>query len=383
MPPEQACFAGQTEAVADQLTTTWPQVLAWRMRRHLHDPVGEVDVADIVERLCGIQAQVPSAAALAIGVRQQKPVPDAMGRALHDGDLVRTWAMRGTLHLLPPAEAGAYLALVGAARPWERGSWQRTFGMSPDEIVALTDAVVDVLDGRVLTREQLVDGLADRLGRPDLTEQLRSGWGAVLKPVAWQGALCHGAADGTRVTFGRPDQLVPGWGGVPDLPDAARIVIPAYLRAYGPATVERFDAWLTRGISKKATLRGWFADLEDLLATVDVDGASAFLLAEDVAGLAATSPTTAVRLLPGFDQYVLGPGTAATEIISPERRAEVSRTAGWISPVLVVGGRVAGVWEAADGAPQVMPFAEAEPVPPEALATEVDRLTSVMAALAA
>jgi Winged helix DNA-binding domain len=365
--------------VVTQLKTTWPQVLAWRMRRHLLDPVGQAAVPDIVRRLCGVQAQVPSAAELAIAVRQKDPVPGAVDRALADGTLMRTWAMRGTLHLLPPDEAGAYLALVAAARTWEKGSWQRAFGVSPSEMEALGEAVTDVLADGVLTREELVGAVAARLGRADLEEQLRSGWGAVLKPVAWQGRLCHGPADGNRVTFGRPDLLLPGWTGVPEPEDAAQIAIPAYLGAYGPATIERFDAWLTRGASKKAALRGWFASLGDRLVEVEVDGEPAYLVADDADELAQATPSSTVRLLPGFDQYVLGPGTAATEIIPPERRAEVSRTAGWISPVVVAGGRVAGVWELSGDDVQVHLFDEAGPVPARALDAEVKRLAGLLA----
>jgi hypothetical protein len=335
----------QTGQVAGKLETTWSQVLAWRMRRHLLDPVEQIEAVDVVRRLCGVQAQVLAAAALAIGVRQTDPVPGAIDRALSDGQLMRTWAVRGTLHLLTPHDAGAYLALTGAGRIWERGSWVRTFGVTPDEMVRLTEAVAEILDDQVLTREQLVAELADRLGRPDLEGELRSGWGAVLKPVAWQGVLCHGPAKGNRDTFARPDRLLPAWKGLPEPDEAAQVAIPAYLGTYGPATIERFDAWLTRGTSRKAMLRGWFAALGDRLVTVDVEGTSAYLLAEDLDELAGTAPTTAVRLLPGFDQYVLGPGTAATEIIAPERRGEISRAAGWISPVVVAGGRVAGVWD--------------------------------------
>lgn len=371
----------QTDPMTAELATTWPQVLAWRMRRQLLDPVEQPEAPEVVRRLGGVQAQVLSAAALAIGVRQTDPVPDAVSRAVGDGQLMRTWAMRGTLHLLTPDEAGAYLALMGAGRIWERGSWVRAFSVTPEEMVRLTEAVADVLDDQVLTREQLVAELASRLGRADLEEQLRSGWGAVLKPVAWQGVLCHGPADGNRVTFARPDRLLPTWKGMPSPEEAALMVVPAYLRAYGPATIERFDAWLTRGSSKKAMLRGWFAALEDRLVTVDVEGTIAYLLAEDAEELADTPPSAAVRLLPGFDQYVLGPGTAAAEILAPERRSQVSRTAGWIAPVVVAGGRVVGVWDLDEQAVDVQLFDEDDQLPAAALDAAVDRLRHVLATL--
>jgi hypothetical protein len=361
------------------VSVEWSQVLAFRLRRQLLDPVREVDVETVVRRLCGVQAQVASSAALAVGVRQAEPDRGGVARALGGRRLLKTWAMRGTLHVLAPDEAGAYLALVGTARFWERGSWQRTFGVTPDDIADVVEAVAAVLDGRVLSREELVAEVLERMGRPDLGEQLRSGWGALLKPVAWQGYLCHGPADGNRVTFARPDSW-PSWRGVPDPTEAARAVIPAYLRAYGPATMTTFDAWLTRGLSRKPALRGWFADLDDVLTTVEIVGESepAYLVADDVDELEATPPTEAVRLLPGFDQYVLGPGTNAAAIIPPARRSEVSKTAGWISPVVVAGGRVVGVWEAKAGELAVRLFEESPPLPSEALDEQVIRIAALV-----
>jgi Winged helix DNA-binding domain len=127
-------------------------------------------------------------------------------------------------------------------------------------------------------------------------------------------------------------------------------------------------------------VRGWFADLGDRLATVQVEGEEAFLPAEDVDELAGTSPTQAVRLLPGFDQYVLGPGTKAEEIIAPDRRPEVSRKAGRISPVLVAGGRVAGTWDVDGGKVQVRRFEDAGPIPAPALEAEVARVEQLLTA---
>jgi hypothetical protein len=94
-----------------------------------------VDVVEVLRRLGGVQAQVPAAAALAVRARQRRSSRDDLGRALEERRLIRTWAMRGTLHLLPPEEAGAYLSLIAASRFWEKGSWQKAFGVTPDEMV--------------------------------------------------------------------------------------------------------------------------------------------------------------------------------------------------------------------------------------------------------
>lgn len=355
------------------------QVLAWRLRQQSLAPRGAESVAELAGRLGGVQAQVASSAELAIATRRRDPVPGSVDAALADRSVIKTWAMRGTLHLLPAPAAGAYLSLLGAARTWEKPSWQKAFGVSPRQLAALGEAVDEELDGRQLTREELVAAVCSRKDLGGLSEQLSSGWSAVLKPLAWTGRLCQGLPRGRNVTFTAPHSWVPGRFGMPDPEDASGTVISAYLGAHGPATPAAFDAWLLRGATRRATLRGWFAALGDALTPVEVDGEpGAYLRSEDADALAAVRPSREVRLLAGFDQYVLGPGTADARLVPAQHRKDVSRAAGWISPVVVHGGRVAGVWAFTDTAVEISLFkdhvAEHGPVPDEGLAAEAAHL---------
>ena len=245
-------------------------------------------------------------------------------------------------------ELGAFLSLIASAKTWTKPVWQRSFGASPEQIDALADAVSEILDGAVLTRAELVTQLVAEARFAHMEEALRSGWGALLKPLAWQGALCHGPSRGAKVTFTSPATAIAGWNGLPEPEAAAPVVIAAYLGAYGPSTPESFDAWLTRNSLRKTVVRGWFQAMGDALSDVEVAGESRYILAEHADDLGACVPSTSVRLLGAFDQYVLGPGTRETAMLPAEHRGKVSRAAGWISPVVVVGGRIAGVWELAD-----------------------------------
>ena len=361
---------------------TWEQVRAWRLGRQLlaqpaadttpdPDLAGD-DVVPVVARLCGVQAQVLSAAELAVAIRQRRPQSGQVGAALAERRLLRVWAMRGTLHLLDPAEAPAFLALLAATRTWEKPAWQRAF-LPAGRLAALTDVAAVALDGRVLTREQLTVEVVQRTGDADLAEALGSGWGAVLKPLAWQGLLCHGPTDGGRVSFTRPDTWLPGWA-MPEADEAARVAIPAYLAAYGPADPATFDAWLSRGAIRKATLRRWFADLADELSLVNVEGQSLYARAGDVDSMSAARPADVVRLLPAFDQYVLGPGTGDPHTVPPRRRGQVSRAAGWISPTVVTGAGVVGTWRTVDDRLEDDLFTDGPPVHCGLLEAEADRL---------
>ncbi|WP_208812503.1 DNA glycosylase AlkZ-like family protein [Micromonospora echinofusca] len=380
---------------------TADRVLAWRFRQHLlHRPAGtgadpQPDVTTVVARLCGVQAQVSSAAAQAVAARQADPVPGTVTAALADRRLLRTWAMRGTLHLLTVGEAPALLSLLAAARTWEKGSWQRSF-VTLRQLDAITEAAYAALDGRVLTREELTAEIVERTGDAALAGQLSSAWGAVLKPLAWQGLLVNGPSRttgqdtgqpgpagpgrGGAVTFTRPDTHLPDWPGLPDPAVAARTVVPAYLGAYGPATPETFDAWPCRGATRKATLRSWFAELVSTgeLVTVEVDGGPAYARAADVDDLATAVPVDGVRLLPAFDQWILGPGTKDTMIIPPGRRSSVSLAAGWIAATVVHHGRVVGTWKPRDGVPEVTLWPESPPVPADQIEAEVTRLQTYL-----
>jgi hypothetical protein len=348
------------------------------MHRHLLDPLGRLSIADVVGRLCGVQAQVASSAELAIRVRRVTSRRGEVERALRDGRLIKTWAMRGTLHLFKAEEAASFLALVASGRSWERPSWERYFGVSPKQVEALRHAARAALEGGPLTRDELVTAIVAQRGLGHVGEALRSGWGTLLKPLAWQGDICFGPSRGSRVTFVRPEDASPRWRGLRDPEQAAQVAICSYLRAYGPATVDAFGHWLAGGWFGKRQLRAWFGALEDRLAEVDVDGERAHVLAEDLDELASHRPTRVVRLLPGFDQYVLGPGTADGHVVPAKRRTAVSRQSGWISPVVVVGGVVCGTWELDGDEARIAWFQEAGRPPRKGVQAEVARLASIL-----
>jgi len=356
---------------------SWAQALAWRLGRNLLEPIGTLDAAATVRRLCGVQAQVAASAELAIRVRQSESSDGEVDEALADGRLVKTWAMRGTLHLLAPEDAGAFLSVLAAGRLWERPSWIRYFKVRPTDWPPLREIVRDALDGRVLTREELVAAILARPAFAHLGDELRSGWGTLFKPMAWQGDLVFGPSRGNRATFTAPSNASRSWRGVPDVEVGAPIAIAAYLSAYGPSDAEGFSRWMSRGWAPKRQLRRWFEGLGDRVAPVDVGGQRRYVLADDLESLLAARASDGVRLLPGFDQWVMGAGTDDPNIVPAARRSAVSRTAGWIAPTVVVGGVVRGTWELDGDVVRVRWFEEAGTVP-GGLATEAARLSRIV-----
>jgi hypothetical protein len=354
---------------------TWPQALGWRMQRQLLDPVGGVSAVEVVRRLGGVQAQVASSAELGVRLRRRSSRAGEVDRALTDGRLIKTWAMRGSLHLLTPDGGAALLSLITDGQPWRKRAWDAYFHMDADLWVAYREAARDALAGRTLTREELIDAITARPGLGHLGEGLRSSWGTMLKPLAWQGDLCYGPSRANKVTFRRPEDASPAWSGLPPIEEAAATALSTYFGAYGPATIDGFRRWLGAGAAR---IRRLVKAHGRQLVEVDVEGETAYVLDKHVDLLAAARPTSGVRFLGGFDAYVLGPGSTNPHVIPQARRAAVSRQAGWISPVVVSGGVISGTWRLDGDRVLVEWFRESGRAPAIALEEEVMRLAAIL-----
>ena len=343
------------------------------MRQQLLDPMGTESVVGVVRRLGAVPAQPDAAAELAVRVRRQSSRAGEVARAVAEGRLIKTFAFRGATHLVTPEDGGVYLALRAASRMWERRSWQSFYNLTPSDWPLFRKAVREALAGGPMTREELGAAVTANRRFRHLSFAFADQSFTLLKALAWQGDLSFGPQDG-RATFQRLDGN-PRWAGVPDLEEAGLRAVESYFRAYGPATPDHVRYWLGEGLGAgRKRIQSWLAACGDKLAEVDVDGESAYLLREDVEELAATPATTAVRLLPGHDQWVLGPGTADPRVVPPSRRAVVSRGAN----IAIVGGVVSGTWSLAPGEVVTAWFAEAGPAPEQALAEQVTQLAVIL-----
>ena len=279
-----------------------------------------------------------SAAELQVAVRVDCTVQDVRDALWKRKTLVKTWLMRGTLHLARAGDLPLYTAAM--SRRWisVNRSWLKFVEVSEPELWKVVDAIGEALDGGPLTREELVAIVGK--GRSErVHEALRSGWGGMLKPAARNGRLCFGPSRGQSVTFVNPRDWLGSWREV-DPETALTEVARRYLRTHGPSNKHDFAFWW--GHWTGVATAGW-GGLEDELVRVSIEGRPAQMLAADLRHLPARRPGTNVQLLPNFDPYLMG-HSSRDHLFEAQHRSKVSRTAGWISPVVLVDGRVAGVW---------------------------------------
>ena len=110
---------------------TWRQALAWRLERHLLDPVGSDSVPDVVRRLGAVLAMDESLAELAVRTRCTTSHAGELTQALADGTVIKAFAFRGSMHYLSPEDGGVYLAIRSAGRQWELPSWVEYYRLAP------------------------------------------------------------------------------------------------------------------------------------------------------------------------------------------------------------------------------------------------------------
>ena len=242
-----------------------------------------------------------------------------------------------------------------AAAPTRRvattGAWLKYFQVTKDELDTIFRTVDTTLDGQPRTRAELIDAVRDATGRPDLAAKLQSGWGSFLKPSAGRGTLVFGPDRGRNVTFVDPED----WLGKP-------------VRTAGA------DAQTTRTRRWAGWSSGSFVSFRVPTCPASADGGAvdtrcgrrsmrrvstsspsmskappALPSGRTPTVLAATKPFVGVRLLPGFDAYVNDLPRRVEALMPVDRHADVHRVAGWVSPVVIVDGRVAGTWELASG----------------------------------
>jgi hypothetical protein len=310
------------------------------MEQHLLDPVGSMTASDTVRRLGAVLSMDESLAEFAVRTRSGASRSGELAKALADGAVIQAFLFRGAVHFLSPEDGGMYLALRSAGRQWELPSWVDHYGLTAEAWPDFRAAVRDALGDASLTVAELGEVLTTQRAYRHLRPVFDDGAVTLIKPLTWQGDVSLGPRRDGRLTLRRLDSN-PHWRGVPDLDEAGPRAVTAYFRTYGPATLDHLHYWLGEGLSAgRKRIGGWFAGLQHRLVAVDVEGTVAYVTSEDVEALESAVPSDEVRLLPGHDQWVIGPGTSDTHVTPAALRDAMTRKA---NPV-IHGGVVSGTW---------------------------------------
>jgi hypothetical protein len=335
---------------------TRDQIAAFRLSRHhlsARAPLGSL--ASVAGGMAGAQAQLLGAAQMSLRARVRDLRIQHVDDALRERNVVKAWCMRRTLHLIPSQDLSIFVR-GSAARAEREVRWVLGKGVSARALERLIAAVLDALD-RPLTRREMAERVSRALRVRPSTHR-GGGWGSraeipaipfagltfpmvyLLHLAGARGVICSGPPRGNEPTFVRADAWVPRWRDAPK-DHAERELLRRYLRAFGPAAPADFASWT--GMPLRDALRIWQREEPDLVP-VTVEGRRAAILRDDLETLeAAELVGSPVRLLPYFDAFLLGHKERA-HLVAPAHHRSVYRDQGWVAPVVLAAGRIAGVW---------------------------------------
>lgn len=323
---------------------SWREVHRARLAAHfLIQPARREALCDVVGSVCGIHAQMMPSAELQLALRVDDLRQGDVRAALWDDrSLVKTYGLRGTLHMFPRNELAMWLAALREKPPPRPANQIEREALSARQMRQVLEAIADALDGQQLTREELEHELVQRLGAwitepkfPAFGGQWPR-WQLALSRAALEGVLVFGPNRGNRVTYVRLDQWVGKLASV-DGHAALLEVARRFVHAYGPTTRAELARWLyTTPNAAEAVLHE--LDLEE----VDVEGWQA-LAARGWPG-DQRGRSSSAHLLPHFDCYVVG-CHPRTQLIPSHAPRELQGGTAAPFAVLLVDGVVAGLWE--------------------------------------
>ena len=334
-----------------------PALLPLRLARlrsqHLTDETRlHADVAAVTRAVCAVQAQAFDAARHQVRVRSVGLTAGAVDHAFEqDRSVVRTWLMRGTLHLCAADDLRWLIDIFGPAVDRFGASQRRNLGLDDAKCERGVAVIRRALAGGPVARREIRERL---VSAGVLEEPVGQAVLHLLYHAAALGIVCSGPRMGRDDSFVLLDDWVPqskGPRGEAALAELAR----RYLAAYGPASEADFAAW--SGLRRPAIRAAMTAVASEL---VEYPGPVHDLWTLGPVDRDPETVRPVVRLLGHFDTFLLG----------YRRREHVGDLAaetwihdgggGWIRPVICVDGWIAGGWRLEQRSGQieitVMPF---------------------------
>ncbi|WP_217183176.1 winged helix DNA-binding domain-containing protein [Streptomyces sp. AC495_CC817] len=346
-------------------------LLSERLRSHrLTAPARTI--GDAAAHMLAVQSQEFLAGRWALGIRTAgSPALSAVDRAFASGELVRSWTMRGTLHIVPAADLRWVLSVTGERQRRQVAGRHRELGIDAEVLSRVAASLRPKLADGGRTRAQLLDDIAELGIDPSAQRGVHIIGALCVDTVLVQGpVVARDDAVGREQLFVLADAHL-RTERTPDDPLAELFV--RYIDGHGPAGAADFAWWsgLTLGSAREAVVRAG-----DRVAEVD-DGL--FVSAERPRRRRGADDDE-VRALPMFDEYYISYADRGA-VADAEAMATIGPGKnGMVRASLLARGRIAGAWthSAAVGRHRDVPVAEVfdETLDEDAVAAALSRYSA-------
>ncbi len=288
----------------------------------------------VVKHLLAMQAQDYPGALWSVGLRTKDSTLADVEQAIVDRKIVRTWPMRGTLHLMH-ADDAAWMVRLLASRATAAAKGRRlTLGLSDavmKEVEALTRT--ELSGGKVIRRDDFQKLLREKVTGVKIEA---AHYGHILRNFGEQGIVCFGPHDGKQPTFVLMDDWLPQ-PKEKNRDEALQELATRYFVSHGPATLKDFAGWtmLTMGDARKA-LELALPELES-----EVVSSTTYYFSRNLK----LADTPSVFLLPGFDEYLLGYKDRSAALTAEHSQRIVPGNNGMFIATIILDGQVIGTWK--------------------------------------
>jgi hypothetical protein len=289
---------------------------------------------EVVASLGAVQAQDYRGALWGIGLRTTGATEREVEAAIAARAIVRTWPMRGTLHFVAASDVRWMLRLLTPRIVTRCRTRNRALGLDDATLTKSRAQLAKALTrtkGGSLTRPEAY-AVLERAG-------IATGDGRglqVLLMLGMEGTLCFGARRGRQPTFVLLDEWIPK-SRVLTRDEALTALAERYFTSHGPAKLADF-AWWT-GLTLADARRGVEAAGKALVMRATSGGEQ--WTGRDSRAPAPKNAAPSVQLLPPYDELTVAYQDRSA-FLDPAH-AERTRN-GIFSAVVLVGGRIAGVW---------------------------------------
>lgn len=294
-------------------------------------------VPETIRWMTAMQAQDLPAALWAVGLRSSGAGLGTVRAALDDGEIVRSWPMRGTLHLVAPEDLHWMLNITTPRMIRGAATRHRQLEISEGDIKLCRDVALEMLTGgRAATRQEMFAAF-EAAGQ--VTKEQR---GVHLLGVLCQTAsIVLGPLAGNQQKFAAFDEWIPESRSLEREEGIAEWVL-RYMRSHGPATERDFSWW--SGIPLTEVRQG-LKSVESELVSLVFEGNTYWLSPSTAEVLDVGVPgERAVQALPAFDEFLLG-YTDRSLVLPPEHADKIVPGGnGVFKKIIVSGGRVVGTW---------------------------------------
>jgi hypothetical protein len=289
--------------------------------------------SQVVAWLGAMQAQDYASVKWAIGLRCCSATDAVIEQAIVNKTIVRTWLMRGTLHVAAASDVRWMLALLAPRLIANNARRSQQLELDDATFAHSYETLTKVLQGgKQLTRAEAMLVLE----RAGISTTGQRGY-HILRRAGQEGLICFGPIQDKQKTLVLLDEWVPH-GKHMKRDEALAELAERYFRSHGPATLQDFVWW--SGL-RVADARAGLEMAKTQLDQKTIDGQTYWLPQNDSIP---KDPSPTAYLLPAFDEYFLG-YRARNAILDSKHDKQAVSSNGVVRPIIVIDGQIVGIWK--------------------------------------